>query len=111
MKPGPLWWRSLMARLAPRRSLKILEGDALPDRLPRRDLVLMRDDGEDWSIGLRCPCGCGQRLEMMLLKGIRPRWDVTVDDRGRPTLHPSVWLRKGCRSHFWMRRGKIVWCE
>lgn len=49
---------------APRRSLKVLEGDALPDRLPRRDLILMRDGDDDWNVGLRCPCGCGQRLEI-----------------------------------------------
>lgn len=111
MKPSPFWWRSFKARLAPRRSLKILAGDTLPDRLPRRDLILMRDDGEDWSVGLLCPCGCGHRLEMMVLDGVRPRWDVTIDKQGYPTLHPSVWLRTGCRSHFWVRQGRIVWCE
>lgn len=111
MKPFPFWWRSFTASLAPRRSLKILEGDTLPDKLPRRDLVLMRDDDDDWSVGLRCPCGCGQRLELMVLKDVRPRWDVIFDKQRCPTLHPSVWLRTGCRSHFWVRQGKIVWCE
>jgi hypothetical protein len=111
MKRAPLWWRVFVARFALRRSLKILEGDTLPARLPRRNLVLMRDDDDDWSVGLQCPCGCGARLEMMVLKGVRPRWDVTTDNRGRPTLYPSVWLRTGCRSHFWVRRGRIFWCE
>lgn len=111
MRPSPLWWRSLIASVSPRRSVRIFEGDALPDKLPRRDLVLVRDDGDDWSVGLLCPCGCGTRLEMMVLKGVRPRWDVTIDRQGRPTLHPSVWLRTGCRSHFWIRQGKIVWFE
>ncbi len=111
MKSSPLWWRSFTALLAPRRTLKIIEGDTLPEKLPRRDLVLMRDDGDNWSVGFLCPCGCGQRLELMVLKGVRPRWDVATDDQGRPTLHPSVWLRAGCRSHFWVRRGKILWCE
>jgi hypothetical protein len=111
MTPKSLWWRRLWARFAPRRSLKIVAGDMLPAKLPRRDLVLARDGDEDWSVGLRCPCGCGQRLEMMLLKGVKPRWDVTVDRRGHVSLHPSVWLREGCKSHFWVRSGKIVWCE
>ncbi len=111
MKAAPLWWRSFTSRLTPRRSLRVLNGDTLPATLPSRDLVLMRDDGDDWSVGFQCPCGCGQRLEMMVLKGVRPRWDITTDNRGHPTLHPSVWLRAGCRSHFWVRRGKIVWCE
>ena len=80
MKRMPLWWRRMMAALAPRRSLKIVEGDMLPAKLPRWNLVLARDGGEDWAVGLWCPCGCGQRLEMMLLKEIKPRWDIGGDD-------------------------------
>ncbi|MGO9475777.1 MAG: DUF6527 family protein [Rhodomicrobium sp.] len=111
MNKTPLWWRGFLAALSPRRSLKVFEGDSLPAKLPRRALVVAREDGEDWCVGFRCPCGCGQRLEMMLLKGVTPRWDLTADNRGRVSLYPSVWLRTGCRSHFWVRAGKIVWCE
>jgi Family of unknown function (DUF6527) len=104
-------WRQLITALTPDRKLIIIEGDSLPTRLPRRNLVLAREDGEDWCVGLRCPCGCGKQLEMMLLREVNPRWDLTVDERRRPTLYPSVWLRDGCRSHFWVRQGKVVWCE
>lgn len=34
------WFRRNWARIAPRRKLRIIEGDSLPARLPRRDLVL-----------------------------------------------------------------------
>lgn len=104
-------WRRLVAALTPDRKLAIIECDSLPARLPLRNLVLAREDGEDWCVGFRCPCGCGTRLEMMVLPNVRPRWDVTIDDRNRPTLHPSVWLREGCRSHFWIRSGKVIWCD
>jgi hypothetical protein len=107
----PLWWRQFLALVSPRRSVTIIEGDTLPNELPHRNLALARENGEDWCIGMRCPCGCGQRLEMMLLKEIKPRWDVRVNARGHVSLHPSVWLRTGCRSHFWMREGKVIWCE
>ena len=89
----------------------VVEGDMLPKRLPLWNLVVAREDDEDWSVGLRCPCGCGQRLEMMLLKEVKPPWDIAVDPLGRVSLSPSVWLREGCKSHFWVRSGKIVWCE
>ena len=111
MNKKPLWWRRLVASLTPRRSLKVIDGDTLPERLPLWNLVVARDDGEDWSVGMRCPCGCGQRLEMLVLKEVKPRWDVSVDSRGRVSLYPSVWLREGCKSHFWVRSGKIVWCD
>ena len=105
------WLRNLWAAWAPRRSVKIIEGDMLPERLPLRNLVLAREDGEDWCIGMRCPCGCGERLELMLLKEVRPRWDARFDASGHVTLHPSVWLKQGCRSHFWLRDGRVIWCD
>jgi hypothetical protein len=111
MKRRPLWWRRMMAALVPRRLLKIVEGDTLPAKLPRWNLVVARDGDEDWAVALRCPCGCRQRLEMMLLKEVKPRWDVSVDRHGHVSLHPSVWQREGCKSHFWVRAGKIVWCD
>jgi len=111
MTRKPLWWRRFVATLMPRRSVQVVEDDMLPAKLPRWNLVLARDDGEDWSLGMRCPCGCGQRLEMMLLKEVKPRWDISADARGHVSLHPSIWLREGCKSHFWIRSGKIIWCD
>ena len=111
MRRKSLWRRRLETALTRRRSLKIVNGDMLPERLPRRNLVLVRDGDEDWAVGFRCPCGCGQRLELLLLKEVKPRWDISFDQRGRVSLHPSVWLRVGCKSHFWVRSGKIVWCD
>lgn len=103
--------RRLVDRIIPARQLKIVKGDALPKSLPRRDLVLALDDGEAWCVGMRCPCGCGQTIELMLIREARPRWDLDVDEAGHPSLHPSVWLQRGCRSHFWLKRGRVQWCD
>ena len=111
MKKKPLWLRGFIAAMTPRRALTIVEGDKLPEKMPLWNLVMARDDGDDWSVGMRCPCGCRQRLEMMVLKEVKPRWDVSTDSRGHVTLQPSVWLREGCRSHFWVRSGKVIWCD
>jgi len=105
------WLRNVLAKLTPARRVRFVEGDSLPLRLPILDVIVAREEGEDWCVGLRCPCGCCKRLEMMLLKGVEPRWDISLDQKGRPTLRPSVWLGVGCRSHFWLRNGKVVWCE
>lgn len=110
MRKRPLWWRKLLARLMPRRRLSIVHGDSLPEKLPAWNLVLAREDGEDWCVGMKCPCGCGAKLELLVLPGVKPRWDIVLDD-GYPSLRPSVALRRGCRSHFWLRKGKVVWCE
>jgi hypothetical protein len=39
----PRWLRRAFDRYGPRRGLQIVEGDSLPARLPRRDLVLARE--------------------------------------------------------------------
>lgn len=105
------WFGRLWDRWGPARRLVVVEGDALPTPLPRRNLVLARDDGDDWSVGMQCPCGCGDTIELMLLQEARPRWDVVTDSSGRPSLHPSVWRKTGCMSHFWVRNGRIHWCD
>ncbi len=107
----PRWLRRAFDRYGPRRGLQIVEGDSLPARLPRRDLVLAREGDEEWCVGMRCPCGCGQGIELLLVKEAKPRWDLLVDSSDRPSLKPSVWLQTGCRSHFWLRHGRVEWCD
>lgn len=102
------WWRNLRERLRPRRRLVVHADDALPPVLPRRDLVVARD-GEDWAVGLSCPCGCGDVLELMLVAEARPRWTLVEGQRG-PSLHPSVWRDRGCGAHFWVKDGRVRWC-
>lgn len=104
-------WRRLIDRALPTRHLTIVRGDSLPSTLPRRNLVLAHDEEGDWCVGMRCPCGCGYTIELMLIREVTPRWDLSVDAMGRPTIYPSVWLQRGCRSHFWLRGGRVQWCD
>ena len=105
------WWRELWARLGPRRQLVVVESDSLPGSMPRRDLVLARDGDEAWCVGMYCPCGCGDVIELLVIPEAQPRWDIQIDAKGRPTLFPSVWLQTGCRSHFWLLAGRVKWCN
>jgi hypothetical protein len=104
-------WQDAKEWALPRRRVVVSSGGVLPGRLPVRDLVMTHDDGEDWSIGMSCPCGCGETIELMLLPEAKPRWTLSRDGRGRPTLSPSVWRKTGCRSHFWLREGRVFWCR
>ena len=56
------------------RRVVYVEGDELPAELPRRDVMVAREEDTLWVAGLNCPCGCGKRLELMLLPEVRPRW-------------------------------------
>lgn len=105
----PLWFLKLKENLLPSRRLTIIEADTPPQKLPRRNLVLAREDNEDWAVAFRCPCGCGKRLELLLFEEAKPNWSINIGKGGKPTLHPSVWLKGGCKSHFWLRDGKVIW--
>lgn len=96
------WWRDDLTVTA-------IKGDTLPATIKKNTLIHMMDGGESWSAGLNCPCGCGEVIELMLLPNVKPRWDISIDHLNRPTLFPSVWRSTGCRSHFWIRQGKIHW--
>ncbi len=81
-----------------------------PDRLRDHRVYIAGENGHAWAAAMRCPCGCGDVIHMNLLPESRPRWTVEERPDGVVTLHPSVWRRKGCRSHFFVRGGEIVRC-
>lgn len=87
-----------------------VKGDQLPEVIPKNTLVHVIDDRESWSVGLKCPCGCGDTLELMLLTEIKPYWRLTIDKKGSPTLMPSIWRKNRCGAHFWLKKGVIYWC-
>ena len=72
-------------------------------------LIVVRGRVDKWAL-MRCPCGCGDRLQLSLSPDRRPRWNVVVDRLGRPTVTPSVRMRDGCGAHFHLRGGCVEWC-
>lgn len=105
----PRWFLKLKEILLPARRIIIIESDTPPQKLPWRNIVLAREASEDWAVAFYCPCGCGKRLELLLIKEAKPNWAISIDKKDRPTLQPSVWLKRGCKSHFWLRQGRVVW--
>jgi hypothetical protein len=103
--------KKLWGKYGPARKVVVIEGDTPPNRLPFRDIVLAKEDDEEWAVGFRCPCGCGKNLELMLVDEAKPNWSISIDAKQRPTLRPSVHLTTGCKSHFWVKTGKIIWCS
>ena len=86
-------------------------GDELPSNLDPGAVYIAGEEGVDWVAGLICPCGCGRTMELMLLLGVKPRWDVRPGRRGGATVRPSVWAATGCKSHFWLTDGEVRWCR
>lgn len=98
----------LFRRLYPFAAINVSE---LPDKLNTRSLYLVGENEHLWFAAMLCPCGCGATLHLNMLSDTCPRWKLTEHRDGTVSLHPSVWRLKDCRSHFFLRRGRIDWCE
>lgn len=85
--------------------------DDLPDELQGNKLYVVGENGHYWLAALRCPCGCGDSIQLPMIEGQRPRWALKQESRRLPSLSPSVDRTVGCRSHFWLKQGTIRWCE
>ncbi len=83
--------------------------DDEPDLVEPRRVYAVGENGHLWHATLLCPCGCGERISLNLLPDDSPCW-VLLESLGVPTLRPSVSRNVGCRSHFFLRAGKIEWC-
>ena len=114
-----MWWRDLLSRILidlgviPRPHLygRIMDRHPTPDELREGILVLVKDSGHlKWAC-FRCPCGCGEKLQLSLNPSRRPRWIVTFDSFLRPTVSPSIHQLNACQCHFWIKRGMIQWCR
>ncbi len=54
-----------------------------------------------------CPCGCGELTHLNFIKDTNC-WTVDIKD-GKATISPSILRTIGCRSHFFIQNGKVVW--
>lgn len=80
-----------------------------PNEMTKGVILVVRDRGlQKWAC-MRCPGGCGERIQLSLSETRRPRWSITIDALGRPTVSPSVHVLNECRCHFWVRRGAVEW--
>ena len=85
--------------------------DELPDNLEKRSLYLVGEDNTYWLAALICPCGCGDIIQLTLDIAGRPRWQANINKKLEVTLKPSIHRRVHCRSHFFIKKGNLIWCE
>jgi len=105
-----IWWFIrywLTGQPVPLRTIHVEE---LPESLKRTCVYVVGENDFYWFVAMICPCGCGDVLYMNLLEEKRPRWSFNTNPDGTISLKPSVFRQKGCRSHFYFRRGVVEWC-
>lgn len=95
----------------PLRPLATVHTGEVPEAPADGKIYVVGEAMHQWYVVLACPCGCGETVHLSLLEDDRPRWQLTQHENATVTLFPSVWRSVGCRSHFFVRRGKIQWCQ
>jgi len=103
------WWQWIPLPWRKWRLVGTVEaGDEVPDRLPRKGVVLVEHAHRPTWAAFDCPCGRGHRLMVNLDQTRRPVWRVA--SRHPLSIRPSVDdvtpLR---RCHFWITNGRITW--
>lgn len=83
----------------------------VPDAPAPRTLYIVGERDNAWFAVLCCPCGCGALVQLPLVHNCTPQWRFSLHWTGTFSLEPSVRRTTGCRSHFFLRRGRIVWAS
>ena len=84
--------------------------DEEPETLRSGIVYVVGTGAKPWAAALKCPCGCREIVWLNLLDAEdRPVWEIAMHPNQTITVYPSVWRTVGCRSHFSLWRGKIIW--
>lgn len=81
-----------------------------PEELTPGLLIVVQDGLHAKWACLRCPGGCGEKLQLSLNPNRHPAWTARLDWLRRPTVAPSVRQLNACRCHFWINGGVVEWC-
>lgn len=91
--------------------VEILPDNPNPDIL-KKDIVYVVGGKKymKWAY-LKCPCGCNDSIMLSLNKNSFPSWSIKRDKFGRATIHPSINKLEGCKSHFLIKKGRLIWAH
>jgi len=81
----------------------------LPELIPEKKVLVVAEGNQPDTLAFKCPCGCNSNILLNLLQDAKPRWKYRITKRGNISISPSVWRKVGCKSHFFVRDGRIDW--
>ena len=81
----------------------------IPAKVKENTVYVVGEKSFKWVAIFKCPCGCGEMIQLNLLEGALATWRVVIHRNNTVTIKPSVWRVIGCKSHFTVRRGYINW--
>lgn len=88
-----------------------MQVDDLPElhEIKERIIYIVGENGYHWVAAFKCPCGCGDLIQLNLLKEAIPFWNILFQEEELITIYPSIERKIGCKSHFNLTKGQITW--
>ena len=103
------WFRRVRERWFPVRWHAEFVEDP-PDEVRTGRVYVVGEKSSPFQVIMDCPCGCRDRIYLDLVPSrTSQHWKLTLEQRGGVSLHPSVWRKDKCHSHFWLKDGKVRW--
>lgn len=83
--------------------------EMIPETLKDGILYVEGDGYKNQFASLLCPCGCKEEINLNLDIDEDPCWSLSAGNL--TDLSPSIWKNKNCKSHFFIKKGKVKWCR
>lgn len=83
--------------------------DDIPADLKKGEIYVIGEDGDYWNVVFICPCGCKDIIQLNLLPEARPCWRIINHRDYSTSISPSVNRIVNCKSHFTIKRNKLIW--
>lgn len=81
----------------------------LENEIEENVIYVVGENGYEWVVAFTCPCGCGDFIQLNLLKDVKPGWRIMRKSPKKISITPSIDRKVGCRSHFTVTNGRITW--
>jgi hypothetical protein len=82
-----------------------------PNEVADGTVFIVREGNQAETLIFKCPCGCDQIVYLNLLNDTKPCWDFKHNMLGLITVMPSIARSVGCKSHFYIIKGRVVKCK
>ena len=103
-------WLRLYRRSKYSNVRRVASMSEVPKRLGSSIYLVGPDDALKWVV-MACPCRCGARIGVNLMRTRQPHWQIKLQS-GTVTLRPSLWRSAStCGSHFFIERNKVRWVK
>ena len=102
------WWKRAKPDRRYAHTIFLDSRHEMPDN-PQADTlyVVGARKAPKWLI-FDCPCDCGHRLEVNLMRARKPSWRLSVSVGKKLSVFPSLWVVGDmCDSHFWLKNNTV----